>query len=96
MNSNVARLRPRWSGWSIVIRRSSKAPTLTIVSAMAASSGSLWGSTRTATAVGPDDVEWIAGGRRTTSITSREPPNKVTLGRVTVVHPAVRPAGMIV
>ena len=52
--------------------------------------------TRTANAVGPAVVEWIAGGRTTTSTTSRDPPKSVMLGRVTVVQPAVRPAGMMV
>ena len=41
-------------------------------------------------------VDGIAGGRTVTSITSREPPNSVTLGRVTVVHAADSPAGVIV
>ena len=33
-------------------------------------------------------VEWIAGGRTTISITSWEPPNKVTFGRVIVIQGA--------
>ena len=41
-------------------------------------------------------VVWIAGGRTTTSITSREPPNSVMFGLVTVVQAAVRPAGITV
>ena len=39
---------------------------------------------------------WIAGGRITISTTSWDPPNSVTFGRVTVVHAADSPAGMIV
>jgi hypothetical protein len=79
-----------------VIRRSSKALTATIVSVTVLSSGLLWGMTRTATAVGPELVDGIAGGRTVTSITSRDPPKSVTLGRVTVVQAADSPAGMIV
>ena len=79
-----------------MIRRSSNGLTVMIVSVTVLSSGSPCGITRTDTAVGPDDVDGIAGGRTVTSITSREPPNSVTLGRVTVVHAADRPAGMIV
>ena len=67
-----------------------------MISAMTDSSGSAWENTRTAMVVGPAVVEWIAGGRTITSTTSWEPPNNVTLGRVMVVHGAVRPAGMIV
>ena len=87
----------RCSGCSIVIRRSSNALTPMIVSATMVSSGSLCGITRTASDVGRprSSMGWPVGGR-STSITSREPPNRVTLGRVTVVHAADRPAGMIV
>ncbi len=69
---------------------------MAIVSATTASSGALWGMMRTATAVGPADVVWIAGGRTTTSITSRDPPKSVMFGLVTVVQAADRPAGMTV
>ncbi len=67
-----------------------------IVSETMVSSGSPWAITRTDTDVGPDVVVGIAGGRTVTSITSRDPPNRVTFGRVTVVHAADRPAGMMV
>jgi hypothetical protein len=67
-----------------------------IVSATTASSGEPCGMIRTANDVGPAVVLWIAGGRTTTSITSRDPPKRVTFGRVTVVQLAVSPAGMIV
>src|SRR3954452_11304927 len=80
----------------MVIRRSSNGLTVMIVSLTVLSSGALWGSTRTATAVGPDDIDGSAGGRTVTSITSREPPKSVTLGRVTVVQAAENPAGVIV
>jgi hypothetical protein len=77
-----------------VTRRSSNGSTPTIVSATTASSGVLCGTIRIATDVGPAEVEWIAGGRTTTSMTSRDPPNSVTFGLVTVVHAAVNPAGV--
>ena len=96
MNSYVARRRPRRNGCNIVIRRSSNDCTSSNVSATIASSGCCCGITLTAAGVGPAVVVWIAGGRITISTTSREPPNSVTFGRVTVVHAAVIPAGMIV
>ena len=69
---------------------------MAIVSATTASSGAPWGITRTATAVGPALVVLIAGGRMTTSITSREPPKSVMFGLVTVVQAADSPAGITV
>ena len=77
------------------MRRSSNDATSAIISATTSSSGSVWDTTRIAIVVGPAVVEWIAGGRTTISITSWEPPNNVTFGRVIVIQGAVSPAGMM-
>ena len=42
------------------------------------------------------DMINIAGGITSTSMTSRDPPNRVTLQRSIVVQLALRPAGTIV
>ena len=42
------------------------------------------------------DMNNIAGGITTSSMTSRNPPNRVTLQRSIVVQLALRPAGTIV
>src|SRR4249919_2418673 len=74
-------------------RRVYVGPTCRVVSEEPTSSGSLWGTMRTVSAVGPAVVEGSRGGCTSTSTTSCEPPNRVTdPGRI-VVHPAARPTG---
>src|SRR4051794_26335671 len=74
-------------------RRVYVGPTCSVVSEELTSSGSLCGTIRTLSAVGPAVVEGSSGGCTSMSTTSWEPPNSVTdPGRI-VVQPAARPTG---
>ena len=91
--SYTARRRARSAGCSMCSLRVCVAPTWSVVSDAPTSSGSLCGTMRTVSAVGPAVVEGRSGGCTSTSTTSCEPPNSVTEPGRIVVQPAARPIG---
>ncbi len=67
---------------------------LSVVSALRTSSGSLWGTMRTDSDVGPAVVLGNSGGKTSMSTTCCVPPNSVMVAGLMVLHPAAMPAGV--
>ena len=92
--SKVALRRPRRAGCNTSRRRSKLVAMFSVVSALRTSSGSLCGTTRMESDVGPAVVLGNNGGKTSTSTDCCVPPKSVTVAGLTVVHAAAMPAGV--